>query len=334
MNCKSCGNPLTLEDKFCKKCGTPVEMTNNVNNPVAQPMPASSPIPEVAPAPVAQPVAQPAPAPVAQPMQQPMGPAPAAPTGPAPVNGPMPMGPAPMPGMMGGQPMPQQQKGGMNIILIIILVVALGVGGFFAIKALTGKDEGGSGGGGSVATSTNKVNYEGYTFDVPTDFTSEKGQGLLILQNQTTAFTIEILDLTYGSYTGEQFLANMKQNGFSGSYAGEKTYNGTKYHLFTGTHNGMQMAVVIMPLQNTKVIISQIINSSYTNPSQSTIDTALKVLVTGTYTGSHSMADDKEFTKIGDSLIEKEETNTGDYFGIYDDEDTYETTYVELDLDY
>ena len=235
MNCKSCGNPLTVEDKFCKKCGTPVAQVA-VQPAVAQVAPAPvAPAPAVAPAPVA-PVAsvQPAPAPaVAQ-----VGPAPVVqqapavrPVAPAPVAQPAmrPVGPAPapMPGVYQAPP----KKGANPIVMVLLALVAFGIG-FFGYKLL-------SGGSSVVAKETSTVTYQGYTFDVPVDMQAHYTTDGLDLSNGKLNVVIGI---NAGKYENVQSVSS------SLTYEGEKTYNGSKYKLYNvkeGIHNGKLFAYAL-----------------------------------------------------------------------------------------
>ena len=372
MNCQNCGNPLTPEDKFCKKCGTPViSAATSAVTPISEPIPVTEPVPapvsEPTPVPAA-PVEMPAipePTPVQEPVPNPvpeqnmvspgmgapvnnqgMGPMPNPPMGmqgaqqmPAPMGqpmGPMPMnGQAPMPAPMGQMPMgampPQPEKKTNPILLIIIAVLAIAAG-YFAYKALFAD---GGNGGGIVSKATKTVNYNGYSFQVPSEYTTSITADGLEMETSSVFFA---LDISTASYATANFDAlNGDQNGYVFSHKGEKTYNTSKYHLYEVAKGTVKFYYVVFDMGGTRIgegmIGSNINPQSF--PASSYIDEFMKIAATAKYTGSNSI-ETKDFhlgeindffegNLEGNEVVEEE--NTGDVL------DTNGDVYVNVIVD-
>ena len=372
MNCQNCGNPLTPEDKFCKKCGTPViSAATSAVTPISEPIPVTEPVPapvsEPTPVPAA-PVEMPAipePTPVQEPVPNPvpeqnmvspgmgapvnnqgMGPMPNPPMGmqgvqqmPAPMGqpmGPMPMnGQAPMPAPMGQMPMgampPQPEKKTNPILLIIIAVLAIAAG-YFAYKALFAD---GGNGGGIVSKATKTVNYNGYSFQVPSEYTTSITADGLEMETSSVFFA---LDISTASYATANFDAlNGDQNGYVFSHKGEKTYNTSKYHLYEVAKGTVKFYYVVFDMGGTRIGEGMI--GSNTNPqsfpASSYIDEFMKIAATAKYTGSNSI-ETKDFhlgeindffegNLEGNEVVEEE--NTGDVL------DTNGDVYVNVIVD-
>lgn len=137
MNCTNCGEVLSPGVNACPKCGTllgqpvappvsePVTEQVSVQQPVQQPVTQAMPQPVMSSTPEVQPVS-PASEPVAQQQMMPTG-------MPQPAPIPMQQQPAPQPAVGGVVPSQQPVNGKPKIgliILIVILVLALGVGGY------------------------------------------------------------------------------------------------------------------------------------------------------------------------------------------------------------
>ncbi len=309
MNCKSCGNPLTGEDKFCKKCGTPVAVANQ---------PAAQPVQQAQPAPMAQPVAQPArpvvqPAVQAQPMGQPMAQPMGAPMGQPAIR---PVGPTPMPGAYQAPP---QKKGANPILMVVLALVAFAVG-YFGYKLL-------SGGGSVVAAETTSITVGGYTFQAPIDMVPRYSGGGVTLSNDKINVAIQV---NSGKYEDVQAASS------SVTFEGEKTYNGTKYKLYSaksGSHNGKLFAYALS--SNKYGVVAVTVGNDETQvPSSKHLEAALKIATSAKAASSRSAQiggfDQDEMDEIMGSFKAKdeEETSTGDI-----GEDVYEDIYVNITLD-
>lgn len=313
MNCKSCGNPLTVEDKFCKKCGTPVaqvavqpavaQVAQPAMHPAGpaqvtpvQPAPA---VAQVGPAPVAQqaPAVRPvAPAPVAQPAMRPVGPA-----------------PAPMPGVYQAPP----KKGANPIVMVLLALVAFGIG-FFGYKLL-------SGGSSVVAKETSTVTYQGYTFDVPVDMQAHYTTSGLDLSNGKLNVYIAI---NTGNYDTVQSVSS------SLTYEGEKTYNGSKYKLYNvkeGIHNGKAFVYALSSNKYGIVLVS-VGNDETKIPTSGELEAGLKIAFSAKASSYNSAQvagfDEDKMGEIFNSFNGEEETKAGDIYG-----DVYVDEYVNITLD-
>ena len=344
MNCKSCGNPLTVEDKFCKKCGTPIAQAavQPAVAPVApapvapaQPAPAPAPAPAVAPvvqAPVVQapvapapvaPAVQPAPVPAVAPVAvapavQP-APAPAvAPVAPAPQAQPAirPVGPAPAP--MPGAYQAPPKKGANPIVMVVLALVAFGIG-YFGYKLL-------SGGSSVVAKETSTVTYQGYTFEVPVDMQAHYTTDGLDLSNGK-------LNVVIGINTGDY--NNVQSVSSALTFEGEKTYSGSKkYKLYSvkeGIHNGKLFAYALSSNKYGVVLVT-VGNDETKIPTSGELDAGLKIAFSAKATSYNSaqaagFGEDK-YGEIINSFNGEEATKAGDIYG-----DVYVDEYVNITLD-
>lgn len=306
MNCKSCGNPLTAEDKFCKKCGTPVAQ--------AAPAMPQQPVAQPAVQPAVQPV-QPAVQPMAQPGVAPVAPAPVAQPGVQPMAQPAirPVGPAPMPGAYQAPP----KKGSNPIVMVVLALVAFAIG-YFGYKLL-------SGGSGVVAKETSTVTYGGYTFEVPVDMQAHYTSDGLDLSNGKLNVVIGI---NTGNYENVQSVSSAL------TYEGEKTYSGKKYKLYSvkeGIHNGKLFAYALSSNKYGVVLVT--VGSEETKiPTSGELEAGLKIAFSAK-AGSYNSAQIGGFgeDKTGEiikSFNGEEETTAGDIYG-----DVYVDEYVNITLD-
>jgi len=322
MNCKTCGNPLTVEDKFCKKCGTAVmkvgeEVANTVNNTVNQApvvMPSVEPKPVVNPTPVApaSPTITPvAPIPAAAPSPTPVAPAPVAPVQPT------------QPNMVNPAPM-SPPKAKTNPILLIIIALLAVAAGYFGYKALFANDDGGS----IIASGTNKINYDGYSFEIPKDYSTKITSEGLEMDNDVNHFELLIETGIFSTYDFKALNGN--HDGLIFTDKGEKAYGATKYRLYELTFQEQRVKAyfIVFDMGGTRVGMG-IVGSNvdpYSLPSLSKVDDFMKIVTTGKYTGSNSMEDETfSMSKVMDAIGKSsEEANTGDYVGEYTD------TYVNI----
>ena len=211
MFCNNCGNQLTGTENVCPQCGTPV---TNVEQQNTQPMaaPAVEPVvePQVAPQPVVQPVEQITPEvvmPEATPQQVT-----------SPVAEPQ---VAPQPVVQPAMPVQNTEAnkpGGPNK-KVIIIAAAIGVIAIIGIVlwlvlgntkteesgATTDDNNKNKAAETEVSQKTNKIDYNGYTLELPDGYESETDPETgLIIASPTIAYTIQI-DYTnsYDDYKNE-----------------------------------------------------------------------------------------------------------------------------------
>jgi hypothetical protein len=236
-------------------------------------------------------------------------PMPPKPTTPAPVPG-MPMNNAPI------APEPESKGGAMKVVLIILLILGLAVGGYFGYKALTNNDDDGNGGGNDnpVAVSTKKVDFSGYTFEVPTKFMVKTESGMLNIDDGTFGFYMKLMDYSYSQISPEKVVSNGTSQGFTMDYKGEKDYSGTKYHLFTIKQGGESLYAIYVPLGASKLLALTIYNNpTSVLPTQANLDEVLKISLSGEYTGSHNMETEGiEKVDPRNFLVDGEAKSTGD----------------------
>ena len=248
------------------------------------------------------------------------GQGPQRPVPPAPVPG-MPMNNAPVPPTPTPVPVqePESKGGAMKVILIVLLILGLAVGGYFGYKALANKDDGEdtSDSGAKVVNTTKKVDFSGYTFEVPTRFMvqidEELGEEALTLDDGKFGFIMMIMDHSYSQLLPAQIVTNFNSRGYSAEYNGEKTAGDYKYHLFTVKQAGDSLYVAYTSLGASKLAVLTIYNNpTSVLPTQASIDETIKIIGSGKYTGAHSIEAD-DIRKIDPrSFIFEEVASTGD----------------------
>lgn len=276
MKCNNCGSIIPEGNNFCESCGAPV-------NPVAAPAAdavAPTPIPATEPAPAVEPVApvtEPAPAaepvapvaePVAAPVAEPVAPVaepapvatPATPTEPAPVapaaEPAAPVAAQPVPSAEPATPAaPAEKKGPSGAVVAIILIVAIAVIGLIVgavvlvPKLLNGGEstQPSTPGGGEVVepvkVDTYKVNFSGYTFEVPTKYTYQivDDDSTLAIGDKTKAAYIVVVDIDFDSLYIDTDA--MKESGVIVNDTGAKTLGSAQYKFAEVTINGDDLVI-------------------------------------------------------------------------------------------
>lgn len=240
MNCSKCGNPLTIEDKFCPGCGNPVPVANNnpqvqapvieeldapaapvnnmMNNNIQQPMMNNNVEQPMMNNNVQQPVMN-------NNMQQPIN------------NGFQ----QPMMNNNVQQPMNNNtdKKGGkIGIVYIIGGVVALAVIILLIVLGGKGNSETPPTDGGSEATpvtntASYKVQYGGYSFTIPDTLSYQDNDGDLLIGDEAAGWviTMGILDRNYNDYKSNlnKIQGNLKANGIDAKAAELKKVKGVEF---------------------------------------------------------------------------------------------------------
>lgn len=187
MNCKNCGFPLEITDRFCKNCGTPVDQPVQTPPIMEQPVqPAWNQTQE----PIMEQPAQTPPI-----MEQSVQPA-----WNNQAQGPVMEQPVQTPPMMNdysqqaqqpsnNQPfdnMPSKKSNPIGTILIILLILGFLVGGYFGVKYLLTNVSNLS----LFGEKTTDVVFNDYTFKVPTKYNYEVGTDTLFVGDKDNTWNI------------------------------------------------------------------------------------------------------------------------------------------------
>lgn len=272
MNCRNCGSIINLGENMCRNCGTivgsPVQTTPSIQNAQpTQPMMNNQPM--------------------NQPVQQ-MGPV------------------SPM-----GQPMmnnqPKKNNNGLIIAVVAIIAVVVIVCAVVLTKDDSSDSSNNNNNGTSVAVSTTKVKYNGYIFNVPSDYMYTISNDTLIVGDNTT-WQAEIL-VSNTSY--DQIKANRTRlNGFSSNgitynNVQTKTYNGTEWITIEVNYNGKNMILAYTKVSASATFGVTVYNKNFVT-DYSLLEKVSPIFKGVTYEGtSHSMALDGNisFDGITESAI-------------------------------
>ena len=359
MNCKNCGQPLLPGDKVCQKCGTPVDVVSTIHvNESMPPIPEVNmvTIPDVKEEPVIPGASVPSSIHVVEKEVTPVIPevtipeikadvlpipevteqvAPVLPT--EVVKEPV----APVLPVEEVKPAPsvvdtplvkkeeiKEKKKGISPLFIIILVAALLAGVFFGYKFIKDREKNPD----TDGEVTQKVEYKGYTFNVPTGYVVEKNTDTLKLENNEYGFYLELIEGSYSQIDSSKFVTSFNGEGYETEYVGEKAHDKVNYHLFSLAKENEKVYVAMTSLGTTKLLGVTVYNKDLTSlPSLTKVDEALKIGLTGTYSGETDIKDDSHSGLIANAFIEKEEVSTGDYVGTL--EDDYIVEYVDIIVD-
>ena len=254
MNCKKCGYPLTVDDKFCKNCGTVVDGQNNLNSfDILKPEEGVQPnvgiIPNVFDQPVnnqgmnqtnmgaisnvsEQPVNN-------QGMNQPN------------IGGMPNVFEQPVNNQGMNQPpiifdnssrnsfnpsnsfQPKKSNFAIKLIFIGLAVVIVGLIAFLAVSLLGNKSGSNGTNVSQSTTKTYKVNYDNFTFSVPDNLVYDIRNDLLYIGDEDGTWMVQF-EIVEGSFS--QLVANksllqqtFQQSGYSVTPAVEKKLAGVDY---------------------------------------------------------------------------------------------------------
>ena len=217
----------------------------------------------------------------------------------------------------------KEKKG--NPILIILLLIILGVGGYFGYKYFI------KNGGGEA---TKSVTYEGYEFKVPESLKTKINSNSLVAYDDTTLLSFLFINGSYSDFSSSLVLENFNSLGNSAKYLGEKEKNGNKYHLYQVNVSGKETYIGYTASGVTKIVCFGVEpRTGNTLPNESYLNKAIDTAMSATYNGQSNMEandvdEDSSVLQASQALI-GEEKSAGDI----NDEDIYEDIYVNITLE-
>lgn len=231
MNCKNCGSPLTAEDKFCKNCGTSVNQgdvqTNQDHGVVDTTLGSNVTNQSVANNTMSQ---------------------------------------------QSQQPNRASKKSNVGLIVgIIALVVIVALVAVFVVFKSLNKNgstngninlSGSNNGTGTVtpttSTSSYKVNFDGFTFNIPDNMIYKEADNELLISDEDETWVTELATLD-GSYSQlknnkSQLQSYFQQNGFTANPAEVKNLGGTEFVVIELSQNGESFVGAYAKLNSMKAV--------------------------------------------------------------------------------
>lgn len=233
MNCKKCGAPILEGDQFCKGCGAAVNEQNAQNNIESNPNTFNN---------------------ANQPMNN--------------YNNGTTYQPS--------YPTPQKNNSTKYILIGIGAVILIGI--VILIFILTGKketvtnpNENLNNGGTTVVnnTSTYKVNFSNFTFNIPNDYVYTTQNNMMLLSDNSGSWAVGITIID-GSYS--QLFINknslqktLKNGGYTSSAAVEKTIKGRSFITTEISKNGNNMLAAYSDASMNKIftLVIYTVNNNY-----------------------------------------------------------------------
>ena len=221
--------------------------------------------------------------------------------------------------------MPQEEKKKINPIVIILILLVLGVGGYFGYKYLI--KNGGSG-------PTKSVTYDGYEFKVPEALKTKINSNSLVAYDDDVILSFTFINGSYSDFSSALTLENFNSLGNTASYMGEKEKNGNKYHLYKVEVAGKNTYIGYTASGVMKIICfgveprtgSTLPKDDYLNKA---IDTAMSATFNGQSNIESNVVDEESSVTTASKAVLGEEQSTGDI----SDEDVYEDIYVNITLE-
>ena len=222
---------------------------------------------------------------------------------------------------------PKKEKKG-NPLLIILILIILGVGGYFGYKYLIK---------GEKVEPTNTVSYEGYEFKVPKSLKTRINSNSLVAYDDTTLLSFLFINGSYDDFSSALVLENFNSLGNTAKYMGEKEKNGNKYHLYQVNVSGKETYIGYAKSGVTKIICFGVEpRTGNSLPNEDYLNKAIDITMSATYNGTSNMEsnvvdEDSSVLQASQALV-GEEKSTGDINGDTP-EDVYEETYVNITLE-
>ena len=276
MNCKKCGAQLTPEDQFCKNCGETVNsQINNMGTQQSVETPNNNLGQQVG---MGQPINNP------QPSYNNMN------------NGGQGWRNYNDAPMYNNQPMNKPSGNGKYIAIGLAIVVGI-IAIVFIVGMVTSKDDKDSlTSGGSTNTNvtqpskTNyKVNFKGFTFEIPDNLVYEEDNGTLLIGNEEGTWAT-VLELEQGSFSQlqankSQLQSLMQQNGYVASVANEKTLGGVNFITLEITMSG-QKAIAALAKANSMYFVGVTAMNQDNEYDYKLLETIAPIIKSAQYTGN------------------------------------------------
>ena len=292
MNCKNCGTPLSGIEHACPMCGAKLpEMPQPVPGQMMPGMQGQMPG-----------MPQPMPGMPGGMIQQQMPGMPTQPMGPqmTPVGvGQQPMAMGMMPEQPAEEVKPKKDNKFLLILIAIVAVAAIGVGVFLM---LTDEEQPQSSSNSSsddyVAPTSNTANYGGYTFTIPSGYTTTTSEDYgLIIQSSTEVFTIGVdYTTSYESY----------KSAFEGAFPTEaanmtKTIGSKEYvaAILTDTEGANGTEYMTATADSLGTFVGMVVRSDYTPPTEAEFATLNQMLETASKANDVSPGDSDDIGKTG-----------------------------------
>lgn len=253
MNCKKCNATLAENDRFCKNCGTPVNEANIQQNQMGNKQAVNQNY--------------------SQSMQQTYG---------NPIN----------------YDYPSQKVnvakyvvfGMLGVFAIVVISVVV-----IAISVLNDNLSGGNNNFDITQTgsskSTYKVNFKGFSFNIPDNLSYEEESGVLLIGDEEGTWMTQI-EIEEGSFTQlkankSQLQTMMQQNGYTSSIAQEKTLGGVEFITMEISYSG-QNVIVALTRANSMYFIGVTAMNLDNEFDYSLLETIAPIISSASYSGATS----------------------------------------------
>ena len=212
-------------------------------------------------------------------------------------------------------------------IIIILVLILLGVGGYFGYKYLV--DNGIIGG----KVKTQSVDFNSYKFEVPEKYKTQINTNNLVVYDDTNILAFAFINGSYNDFSQALTLENFNSLGNQATYLGEKQQDGHKYHLYKVLVGEKNAYVGYVSVSEIKIVCFSVEPKTGSQlPSDDYLKEAIKIAISATFSGSTNTVMESsgtnELVDTGTQAVIGEEESTGDI----NDEPEYEDTYVNITL--